>query len=352
MNKTRRTLSAIATLLASAAATAAPAQEKITFALGTTVIDASQANNTSVPQHLNCWEDAGLDVEIQPSRSSAAVQALVTGGVDFVLAGPAASIVAASKGADVQAVYLNIRKNFVFLTVPEDSDIQSLEDFKGKNVGVYSYGAQQYRVFRGMVAEAGLDPDEDVTWLETGAGAQAVAALESDRVDAWGTWDSQLATAENMGLKFRRFTTPEAEKLNWGSSVFTTKAYADEHKEAVGDFLRCIAEGTAFTIANPEAAIRAHWEIYPESKPSNLSDEEAMAQALNIVNTRMEFVDPGPDGVFGLMPDGSAAATVKFMRDNDILEDEVDPEKLFTNEFVEATNDFDRKAIEEKAKSE
>jgi len=111
MTKTKRTLTAIAALLASAAATTAPAQEKITFALGTTVIDASQANNTSVPQHLNCWEDAGLDVEIQPSSSSAAVQALVTGGVDFNIR---RGQIDPSELAQIRTVHAHLRDDHFF----------------------------------------------------------------------------------------------------------------------------------------------------------------------------------------------------------------------------------------------
>ncbi|MEO8281216.1 MAG: hypothetical protein ABI564_16065, partial [Ideonella sp.] len=43
-------------------ARAADERPKITIAVGTTVIDASQANNTSIPIYTKCWEKEGLDV--------------------------------------------------------------------------------------------------------------------------------------------------------------------------------------------------------------------------------------------------------------------------------------------------
>lgn len=329
----------------------ASSQQKVTMAVGSTVIDVSQANNTSVPIHTKCWEKEGLAVEIQPTNTNAAVQALLTGRVEFVLSGPAAAINARSRGGPIKAVYMNMRKNFVFLTVPEVSPIKGLKDFKGKTVGVFSYGAQQYRVFKGMMTEVGLDPEKDVTWIETGAGAQAVAALRAGRVDAWGTWDSQLATAENMGLKFRRFTSDTAEKLNWGSSIFTRDDFAAGKPEVVGKFLRCVAEGTAYTIANPEAAVKAHWAVFPDTKPGSLPEAEALRQALHIVETRMEFLKLEPGAKWGEMPANSAADTVNFMTQTGELKAEVKPADMFTNSFVPAINAFDQAKVEQVARA-
>lgn len=334
-----------------AAATPAAAQRKLTLAVGSTVIDVSQASNVSVPLATKCWENEGLAVEIQPTNTSAAIQALVTGKVEFVLSGPAVAVIARSKGGPIKSVYVSATRNYNFVVVPESSQIKSFADFKGKTIGVFSYGAQLYRLFKGMMAENGVDPEKDVTWIETGAGAQAVAALTSGRVDAWGTWDSQIATAENMGLKFRRFTSPAVEKLDWGSSVFTSDALIAAEPAVVGKFLRCVAQGAVYTAASPEAAVRAHWKVFPETKPTSLSDEEAMRQALHIVRTRLEFLMPKPGIKWGEMPAGSVAATVGFMRQTGELKTDFDPNDLFTNAFVAATNDFDVAKVQAAAKA-
>jgi NitT/TauT family transport system substrate-binding protein len=334
-----------------AAVTPAAAQRKVTLAVGSTVIDVSQAHNVSVPLATKCWEKEGLAVEIQPTNTGAAIQALVTGKVEFVLSGPAVAVIARSKGGPIRSVYMGATRNYNFLVVPEASPIKSIADFKGKTVGVFSYGAQLYRLFKGMMAESGLDPEKDVNWIETGAGAQAVAALTSGRVDAWGTWDSQIATAENMGLKFRRFTSPAVEKLDWGSSIFANDAFIAAEPAVVGKLVRCVAEGSVYTAANPEAAVRAHWKIFPETKPASLSDAEALRQALHIVTTRLQFIMPKPGIKWGEMPAGSAAATAAFMRETGELKADVQPNDLFTNAFVAATNDFDVATVQAAAKA-
>jgi len=329
----------------------ASAQTKITIAIGSTVFDVSQAGNTSIPYHLKCWEKEGVTVELQPTTASAALQALIAGKVEMVNFGPATAVIARAKGVPIKAVYLNIRRNFVFPVVLETSPIKSLADFKGKTVGVFSYAAQQYKMFKAMVLHAGVDPEKDVTWIETGAGAQAVTALRAGRVDAWGTWDSQIATAENMGLALRRFTSPATEKLNWGSSYFVRDDYAKSNPETVGKVLRCLAKSALFVTANPEATVRAHWAMYPETKPTNVSDAEAMRQALHILRERSEYLKLEPGAKWGEMPAGTAEAMVEFMKKSGELTGTVNPADLYTNDFVKATNDFDQTKFEAEAKA-
>jgi NitT/TauT family transport system substrate-binding protein len=243
----------LAVALAAALGAAAQERPKVTIAVGTTVFDASQANNTSLPIYTKCWEREGIDVTLQPTNSTAAMQALLTGQAQFVNMGPGAAIVARTKGAPIKAVYLNMRRNFQFPVVLESSPIKTITDFKGKTIGVISYGAQLVEIIKGMIAEAGLDPNKDVTFVETGVGAQAIAALKSGQVDIWGTWDSQIATAESMGIKLRKFTTTQAEKLTFGGSYFVRDDYVTKQPQVIEKVLRCVAEGSAMMIANPKA---------------------------------------------------------------------------------------------------
>ncbi len=340
---------ALAATLISSTGMAAQERPKVTIAIGTSVLDASQANNTSVPIYTGCWEREGLDVTIQPTNSSSAMQAVLSGQAQFVNMGPGAAILARAKGAPIKAVYLNMRRNFQFPVVLESSPIKSIEDFKGKTIGVISYGAQLVEIIKGMLAEAGLDPSKDVTFVETGAGAQAIAALTSGKVDVWGTWDSQIATAENMGIKLRRFTTPEAEKLVFGGSYFVRDDYIDTHPKIIEKVLRCVAQGSALVLANPEGAIKAHWKVYPSTKPTNLDDADALKQALHLINVRSEFIRLEPGARWGEFPPKAAQIMVDFMRNNKRLEGKLDPEALYTNQFISAINNFDPKSIQQQA---
>ncbi len=332
-------------------ASAAQAQDKVIIAIGTSVFDTSQANNTSLPIFNKCWEKEGVNVELQPTSSTAAMQAVLTGKAQMVNMGPAAGVIARSKGAPLTAVYLNMRKNFQFPVVLESSSIKSIADFKGKTMGVFSYGSQMVKVFRGMMVESGLNPDTDINVVETGVGAQAIAALQGGRVDIWGTWDSQIATAENAGLKLRRFTTPSAEKLTWGGSYFVNDAYLKSNPGTIEKTLRCIAQGSVYAIANPAASVRAHWQVFPNSKPTGIDEQKAFSQALHLLNTRIEFLKLNPGERWGEIPLEAVTSMVGFMRKTGELATDIDPKTLFTNQFIEGVNRFDAKAVEAQAKS-
>lgn len=341
----------VAGLSALAGTASAAGRQAVTIAIGTNVLDTSQANNTSVPIATKCWEKEGLDVTIQPTNSSAATQAVLAGQAQFVLMGPGRAVIARSQGAPLTAVYMNMRKNFQFPVVQESSPIKSIEDFKGKTMGVVSYGAQLVAIIKGMIAEAGMDPQKDITIVETGVGAQAVAALTSGRVDVWGTWDSQIATAENMGLKLRRFTSPYAEKLKFGSSYFVRDDYIKSHPEVIAKVLRCVAKGTVMSMENPAGTVRTHWTVYPATKPSGVSDDEAFRQGMHVLKVRAEFLELDKGEKWGEFPHQAIVDMVDFMKATGELKGDVNPKDLYTNQFVDAVNDFDADAVRREAKT-
>jgi len=342
---------AVAALLAGPAGVVqAQDRPKVIVAIGTTAIDVSQAYNTSVPIYTKCWEKEGLDVVIQPISSAAGMQAVLSGQAQIANMGPGLALKARAKGAPIKAIYQSLRKNFQYPVVLEESPIKSVKDFKGKTIGVISYGAVLVDVTKAMIAEAGLDPAKDVTFIETGAGAQAVAALKGGKVDIWGTWDSQVATAENMGVKLRKFTSPSADKLDFGSSYFARDDYVKNNPEVITKFLKCAALGTQVVMANPEGAVRAHWAVYPASKPTGEDDATALKQAMHIVNTRIDYVK-APAGEYGQFTLPSVTATIDFMRANGQIEGTLDPKDAYTNQFVAGANKFDAAAVKAAADS-
>jgi NitT/TauT family transport system substrate-binding protein len=350
-NRFTRTAAACSAAILALPLSALAAGIPVTIAVGTTSIDASQANNTSVPIYTKCWEKEGLDVTIQPVNSTAAMQAVLSGQAQFSNHGPGAALQARAKGAPIKAVYVNMRKNFQFPVVLDNSPIKTIQDFKGKTIGVISYGAVLVQIIKAQIAEAGLDPNKDVTFIETGTGAQAVAALTSGKVDIWGTWDSQIAVAENMGLKLRKFTSAAGEKLDFGSSFFVRDDYMKSSPEVTEKVLRCLVQGTQVTMMNPEGAIRAHWQVYPSSKPTGLDDATAMKQALHLVKTRMEYLKVEGNEKYGEITLRSATDMIDFMRKNDQLPGKLEPADSFSNQFIAGANRFNPAAVKAAADS-
>lgn len=324
---------------------AAFAAEKVRIVSAATVLDSSQANNSSIPLYLGYWKAEGLDVEVLPSTASAAIQALVTGNAEFAYSGPSGAMAAREKGAKIKAVYLNVRENIYYPAVLENSPIKSIADFRGKVIGVSSYGAQMNYIFKAMLEEAGLDPANDVRFVEIGVGPQALTALTSNRADIWGTWDSQIATVENMGFGVRRFSSPFSESLSFGAGYYVREDYLEKNREIIEKVLRGIAKGTVFAHANPEGAIKIHFETYPNTKPTGVDEETAFKQSLHIFKSRAVSLKKKPGERWGEISAASVAATKDFLLKSGLLNKDFAPEEFFTNDLIDAANRFDEAEI-------
>jgi NitT/TauT family transport system substrate-binding protein len=114
--------------------------------------------------------------------------------------------------------------------------------------------------------------------------------------------------------------------------------------------MRCIAQGTLFAMTNPEATVRIHWQMFPNSKPSGMSEDEAMQKALHVLKTRLSYLKLEPGAKWGELPPPAAEAMVGFMRTTGELKEKLDPKDLYTNEFVAEVNNFDADAVVKAAK--
>src|SRR5690606_24453074 len=83
------------------------------------------------------------------------------------------------------------------------------------------------------------------------------------------------------------------EKLKFGSSYFVRDDYIAKEPETIAKVLRCVAQGTAITLANPEGVVKTHWEVFPEAKPSGNAYDEAFRLGLHILAVRAECLATG-----------------------------------------------------------
>ena len=112
-------------------------------------------------------------------------------------------------------------------------------------------------------------------------------------------------------------------------------------KEAVA-LARAYAKGTVFAIANPEAAIRILWEIYPQTKPTGKDEAIALRDDLITLearakNWRYEQVDGKRWG------DNVAAnyqAYLDWLLDQGIVKTKTDAKDIITNELLDEAINF------------
>jgi len=303
---------------------------------------------------LKFYEQEGCRMEIlNLSGVGQSIQAIASGNCDTSAVSPIGflGVYAKNPSLDIVFPYCWLRQPHWSVAVKPDSPIKSLAELKGKNVGIRNQGDTGYFGARAMFKELGIDPDKDVDWVAIGEGGPAGEAIYRGRVDAMAFWDGSFARIEIAGFPLRHLpNSPGMQKL-FGNCYGIRRSELAKNRDLYVRFFRAMAMGTVFSYANPDLAIRLHWEIYPESKPKGKSDAEAFAEAKKVVDSRKDKWFPGPwqaDKRMGAMTLEEWQAQVAFAG----LEGQVkDVSTVFTTELLDEINRFDRKAIEEKAKS-
>ncbi|MCG6207726.1 ABC transporter substrate-binding protein [Rhodopseudomonas sp. HC1] len=342
-------LALVAMLLAQPAA----AQTKIRYLLTSPSPGVAEAPHSSVPEALGFWKDAGLDVTVTPfNGSTGATQVVISGSAEFTMASPEALLVGRQGGADIRAVYNHAREPIYTIAVVKQSSVQNLADLKGKTIGVVSLSSGATAVAKAMLRGIGLDPEKDVKWLPIGLGPQSAAALKANQVDAIAMWDWAYAILENSGFQFRHFETEGTSKL-LSIMLIGNGAFIKDKPDAVVAFAEGIAKSVVFTLANPEAAVRLHWARYPASKPANIPEDQALREAVHVLESRIAKykLDGRADPRFGAFTADEWKATQAFFFDVGMINAKPDVSAYYTNTFVDRIDHFDKAAIARKAEA-
>lgn len=310
-----------------------------------TAMQITFAPYTSVPMELGFYEEEGINIEIQNMAGSAeVVQAVATGQLDIgvILSPPLYSAV--SQDADVKAFFNLITKNFAVPHVPIDSPIENITDMEGETIGVVSQGAGAIPLIRSMVASEGGDPDS-IDFIPVGAGADVAVAVEQGQIDVVGLWDSVFANLEGAGIDLRPISDPFYDELGFQGPVFASAAALEEDPELFAGIGRAIAKANVFTMANPEAAVLAHWSAFPETRPTGVDEETAMENALRGLEARLESSAP-TDGRWGYASPEEITEFGEVLVEGGGLDAVPDPSELYTDALIDDINDFDPEPIE------
>lgn len=345
--------SMIASFVAVAAAGAARADTKITYLLTSPTPTVAEAPHAAVPAVLGYWKAEGLDVDVKPAPGSTqATQLVVAGTAHFTMATVEPLIIARQKGAKVVAVYNHVREPIYTVAVTQQSPITDLKQLKGKSIGVSSLASGAVPFSKAMLKSVGLDPDKDAKWVAIGLGPQAVHALKENRVDALGYWDWAYAILENGGFQFRHFTSASTKDI-LSLMILANEDYVNANPKVVAGFARAIAKAALFTVTNPEAAVKIHWQRYPGSKPTGVPDDQALKEAVHVLKARLGKyrVEGRNPPRWGAFTKAEWESTQNFLADSGQIQSKLDVAQYYTDRLLATINDFDAAKVIEQAKS-
>ncbi|MFA5952666.1 MAG: sulfonate ABC transporter substrate-binding protein [Hyphomicrobium sp.] len=178
------------------------------------------------------------------------LEAINAGAIDFGHTGEAPPVFAQAAGsAIVYVAHEPPAPAGEAILVPKDSPIKSVAELKGKKVA-YAKGSNSNYFAVKALEKAGIKYGEfEAVHL---APADARAAFESRKVDAWSVWDPYYASAE---------ATANARVLTDGKDIvanhqfyLAAKAYADSNAKAIEIVLAELDAVNNWVKSDPKAA--------------------------------------------------------------------------------------------------
>ena len=168
-----------------------------------------------------------------------------------------------------------------------------------------------------------------------------------------GLWDAGYWQIEALGdYKFRKISSPLLDSLAWSIGMFGFDDYMKKNPEVIIGVGRAVSKSLVFAKTNVEAAVKIHWKVYPQSKPTGIDEAAALKQQANILRRRIETMDLDLGNMkgFGKTSQDDVTAMYNFLVKGKTLAKEFDPQVLFTNEFIAKTNDYDVQEIVKSAR--
>lgn len=180
------------------------------------------------------------------------LEAINVGSIDVGTVGESPPIFAQAAGADL--VYIGNEPpspTAEALIVPKDSPLKRVADLKGKRVAVAKGSNANYLLVKLLENAALKFSDVEVIYL---APADARAAFESGRIDAWSIWDPFLAAAEKQ-LSARILADGKGAVANH-QFYLASRAYAAKYPAIVQILLQEIDKVDQWGKQNPKEVAR------------------------------------------------------------------------------------------------
>jgi NitT/TauT family transport system substrate-binding protein len=333
---------------------AAPAQTtKLRVATCARTISAGVGAPFAVATKMGWFKQEGLEVEVVPLPGSTdCIKNVATR--EFLVSLPSMEPLAIGRPQGIKAkiFYTAYQTNGYGLAVAADSPIQKAADLKGKTVGVTNMASAGVIVARAQVAAAGLSPDTDINIVVAGEGAQPAAMLKNRQVDALSQFDTQYALIENAGVKMRYLDRRDIERFPGNGLLALEETIKTQRKELVG-LARAYAKGTIFTLANPEAAVRIVYEVFPQTKPTGKDEATAVREDTKVLEARVPHWRLEPAGVarWGESSEINYRGYAEFLLKWGVIKQHVEAADLITNELIGEINLMDGGKVASEAKT-
>ncbi len=274
-------------------------------------------------KELGYYEEAGLDVEIiQPSEGGTA-QLIAAGQGDFGVSYQEEVNIARSQDIPVVAIAAVIQHNTSGFASPADRNIKTPADFEGKTYGGWGSPAET-AIIKALMDKYNADINK-VNFINIGS-ADFFTSIEKDIDFSWiyWGWTGIEADSKNIDLNFIQLNQ-EIDALEFYTPVLiTNEDKIAQDPELVKKFIEATSQGYEYAITSPEEAAALLIKNVPE-----LDSDLVKASQQYLADQYQAEAER-----WGEMQLSVWKNYADFMYENALIENNIDPEKAFTNKFI------------------
>ncbi|MGZ9272423.1 MAG: ABC transporter substrate-binding protein [Candidatus Binatia bacterium] len=266
-----------------------------------------------IAKEAGFFKKQGLEVRLVFIASGPlGTTAILSGDVDVGVIGGFAPIRAIA-GGNKNLTMIGQTKNRMTGAIVGKKEIASVQDLKGKRLGIDRIGSNPDMFTQASLARYNIDPLRDLQYIQLGSIGQGIPALKAGTIDAVSTSTPHDLFAQRLGFKVILDIT--AMKIPLASTVLLSARNTVERKQAdLAKFMRAYAEAIHYFLTNKEGTIQI------VAKYTKVEDREVNGHAIESESAAVERtlqVDPkGIELILTLMsksmPQGPAVKTEEF----------------------------------------
>jgi NitT/TauT family transport system substrate-binding protein len=251
-----------------------------------------------IAKEAGFFKKQGLEVKLVfiPSGPTGTT-AVLAGEVDVGIIGGFAPIRAILGGAKA-LVIIGQSKNAIVATIVGKKEITSVQDLKGKRLGIDRIGSNPDMFTQAALARFQMDPLRDLQYIQMGNIGQGIPALKGGAIDALTTNPPDDLIAEKLGFKVILDIT--AMKIPFAATVLVSSRNTVARKQPeLTKFMHAYAEAVHYFLTNREGAAQVI------AKYTKVTDREVLNYSIDtdskVVQKTLEIDPKGIELVLGLI---------------------------------------------------
>jgi putative hydroxymethylpyrimidine transport system substrate-binding protein len=222
------------------------------------------------------YEDAGVDLKVQPpGESTDAPKLLGAGKVEFAILDIHDLGIAREKGIPLVGVMPVVQRPLAAVIARGDGPVRRPRDLEGQRVGVSGLPSDEAVVDSEVEADGGYPAKVD----EVTIGFTAVPSLAAGKVEAaTGFWNAEAVALSRQGVPIRVFKVNDFGAPRYPELVLTTsEKLLKSDPELIDAVVSATRRGYEFAEEKPKAALD---DLLADNKNLERADQEAQMNVL------------------------------------------------------------------------